>query len=499
MTALGTLVGATVRLWRLDAGEWRMLTGPPDGGAPPGHRAGRSQRLAVPDTDGIFLEVVAPGDTTRDDLAARVLPVVQHLLESDRATVALTAELASRYEEIDLLYSIGELLGRAHSVDEVAAIILREITAVLGARWAALRVFDPERRTLRAVATLGMSEGAVPDAVPVDDPDHVIARAFRTAQIETGSEPDWVPGEVVAVPIHHTRLGSAPRVVGTLALADRAGGGAFTREEIKLIAAVATQIGSALENARLASHDAERRRLERELEMAHNLQQRLLPTPAVLRGEAEVAVRSLPAESLGGDFYTFARLGRRRVGVMLGDVASHGFSAALIAAQVMAAAGIHAHGTRAPDDVLARLADSLAGELETTEMYLTVFYGIVDPAAGRLTYSNAGHIHAFRLPREGAAERLAPTAPPLGLGEPGSFGRRTVAWKTTEDLLVLYTDGLVDRVNGAGERFGEARLVAWLEQARRQSAQQIVAGAFAEADRFSDRAADDSTLLVVRI
>ncbi len=492
-------MGATLRLWQIDGGQWRPLTGAGDGAAAPDHRTARTQRLAVPDVDGVFLEVITGDGASRDDLAGPALQVVRQLLESDRATMALTAELASRYEEIDLLYSIGELLGRAHAVDEVAAIILREITAVLGARWAALRVFDPVHRTLRAVAALGMSPGAVPDAVPVDHPDHVVARAFRTAQIETGSEPDWVPGEVVAVPIHHTRLGAAPRVVGTLALADRAGGGAFTRDEIKLIAAVATQIGSALENARLAAHENERRRLDRELELAHNLQLRLLPAPAVLRGEAEVAVRSQPAESLGGDFYTFARLGRRRIGVMLGDVASHGFSAALIAAQVMAAAGIHAHASAAPDDVLARLRDSLADELETAEMYLTVWYGIVDPAAGKLTYSNAGHIHAFRLPLEGPAERLAPTAPPLGLVADQAFGRRTIPWHTTQDLLVLYTDGLIDRVNSSGERFGEPRLIGWLERERRRSLEGLVDGVFAETGRFSDAAVDDSTLLIMRV
>jgi phosphoserine phosphatase RsbU/P len=500
LSSLGALVSATLRLWQLQGEQWQLLAGesshlPPAVAA----RTDHALRLAIPDADGIYLEVVPHQRLANDDIAGRILPVVQYLVETDRTTTALTGELAARYEEIDLLYSIGELLGRARSVDEVAAIILREITAVLGARWAALRVFDPEQRVLRAVATLGMSEGAVPENVSVDDPAHVVARAFRSAHIETGTEPDWVPGEVAAVPIHHSRVGMPLRVVGTLALADRASGGAFTREEVKLIAAVATQIGSALENARLAAHENERRRLEREMELAHNLQVRLLPTPAVLRDEAEVAVRSQPAESLGGDFYTFARLGRRRIGVMVGDVASHGLSAALIAAQVMAAAGIHAHATSAPDDVLARLADSLADELDHTEMYLTVWYGIVDPIVGRLAYSNAGHIHAFRLPASGAMERLAPTAPPLGMVETRTFGRRTIPWHTAEDLLVLYTDGLVDRTDPAGERYGEARLINWLERERRRPVDALVAGALADVEAFSDVVTDDSTLLIMRI
>src|ERR1019366_1149369 len=163
-----------------------------------------------------------------------------------------------------------------------------------------------------------------------------------------------------------------------------------------------------------------------------------MPAPAVLRGDADVAVRSEAAESVGGDFYTFARLGSGRVGIMLGDVASHGLAAALIAAEVLAAAGIHANSATPPDETLALLRGSLAGELAKTDMYLTVFYGILDPTAGRLVYANAGHPYAFRVPTVGGAERLEPTAPPLGLVEEGKFGRRMVAWHFTQDLLVLF-------------------------------------------------------------
>ena len=324
---------------------------------------------------------------------------------------------------------------------------------MVGARRAGLRVADEAHGVLHSVATFGAITGRIPSDVAIDDPDVLVSRAFRSGRIETGTQPTWVPGEVVAVPISYAASGQPTHVVGTLALADRAGGGSFTREEVKLIAAVATQIGAALENARLVGQERDRERLSRELELAHDLQVRLMPTAAVLRGEADVALRSDPAESLGGDFYTFARLGQGRVGVMLGDVASHGFSAALIAAQVMAAAGIHANASTQPDETLALLRDSLAGELANTEMYLTLFYGVLDPAAGFMVYTNAGHAHAFRVPATGEVERLEPTAPPLGLVESGEFGRRLVSWKMGEDLLVLFTDGLTDQVRDDGERY----------------------------------------------
>ena len=145
--------------------------------------------------------------------------------------------------------------------------------------------------------------------------------------------------------------------------------------------AVANQIGAAVENARLVERDAQQQRLQRELELAHDLQLKLLPSPAVLQGDAEVAARCLPADSVGGDFYTFSRLGRGRVGVMLGDVASHGFSAALVMALVMSAAGIHAATSTTPDETSAALLDSLSTELARTEMHFSVFYGVLDPVA----------------------------------------------------------------------------------------------------------------------
>ncbi len=184
---------------------------------------------------------------------------------------------------------------------------------------------------------------------------------------------------------------------------------------------------------------------------------------------------------------------------MLGDVSSHGFSAALIAAQVMAAAGIYANATTPPDETLGLLRDSLADELATTEMYLTTFYGVLDPTAGRLTYTNAGHPYAYRLPRFGPAERLAPTAPPLGLVDESRFGRRVVPWHFAADTLVLFTDGLIDQPNAEGERYGEARIIAQLEEGRGRTPEQLVRAVMDDVMEWGGAPTDDCTLLVLRM
>jgi len=138
-------------------------------------------------------------------------------------------------------------------------------------------------------------------------------------------------------------------------------------------------------------------------------------------------------------------------------------------------------------------------ELAETEMYFSVFYGVLDPLAGRLAYANAGHPYAFRVPRFGEPERLESTAPPLGLATAGSIQRRQVPWSVGHDLLALWTDGLVDARNDADEPFGEARLLGIVCRHRNEPVEIIVQAVLDEFETFGAHPADDRTLLILRI
>jgi sigma-B regulation protein RsbU (phosphoserine phosphatase) len=436
---------------------------------------------------------------------------VAALLEAERQRANVAEELAGRYEEIDLLYAISEILGQTVRLDEAAQIIVREVSAVVGARRGSIMVYEEASRTLRTVASRGFeAEGLAP--VSIDEDCSVAARVYREQRVISydPTNPDSVAPDCgesrgyrghsfISVPICYAAPGSGLRCVGVINLTDRIGGDRFTLDDRKLVSAVANQIGAAVENARLMDRDLEQQRLQRELELAHDLQLKLLPSPAVLQGDAEVAARCLPADSVGGDFYTFSRLGRGRVGVMLGDVASHGFSAALVMALVMSAAGIHAAAEATPDETLTALLESLSSELAKTEMHFTVFYGVLDPLAGRLSYASAGHPHAFRVPPTGAPERLEATAPPLGLAAIGTIQRRQVPWEKGSDLLVLWTDGLVDARNDQGVPYGEIRLLDCLTAHRNASPDAIVNAILQDSEAFGVRPIDDRTLLVMRI
>ena len=508
-----------MRLWRSDgrvfhlaAGSdpgWSLASPVSPGLAPtPG---GTAWLEPVPGAQGVWLEIGAQSEDELRLAAPRVLSLVTALLDAERQRAHVAEELAGRYEEIDLLYAISEILGRTVRLEEAAQIIVREVSAVVGARRASIMVFDEASATLRTVAARGFtSDKMVP--VPVEDDCSVAAKVYRERRIVTfdPADPASVPSDCggdrgyrghsfLSVPICYAAPGTAVRCVGVINLTDRIGGDRFTLDDRKLVGAVANQIGAAMENARLVERDLQQQRLQRELELAHDLQLKLLPSPAVLQGDAEVAARCLPADSVGGDFYTFSRLGRGRVGVMLGDVASHGFSAALVMALVMSAAGIHAATSTTPDETLTALLESLSTELAKTEMHFSVFYGVLDPPRRRLSYASAGHPHAFRVPREGPPERLEATAPPLGLASAGSIMRRQVPWSVGSDLLVLWTDGLVDARNEAGEPFGEQRLLDEVCVHRTERPEAIVNAVLHLADEFGARPTDDRTLLVLRI
>lgn len=505
LEALDVTAPARPRLWRAARGRLTPAYEDPAGEGIPIPQGAD----AVPSpSGGVLRPLAAAADLWIETPVGREGEAMHALLglflRADRESSDLSHELASRYEEIDLLYTLTDILGQALRLEDAAGIIVRAVSDVVGASRASLAVLDESAGLLRFVAVQGF-DGSLLAPVKLSDPESVAARAVRDGEPQfgdagAGAHPSrgYRSGAYMSVPIIYRAPGGSSRCVGVINLTDRSRDGRFTATEQKLMTAAANQIGAAIELTRMMARQREQQRLQDELEVAHHLQRSLLPSPDVLRGDADVAVRCCPAERVGGDFYSFNRLGLGLVGVMVGDVASHGISAAIVMAGVMSAAGIHAAGGASPEQTLSALRGSLARRLDSSETYVTIFYGVLDPINRLLTWANAGHPHAFRISGEGEPERLEATAPPIGLAE-SVIGKRSTGWTAGRDLLCIWTDGLVDAQNDQGERFGEARLLAALTARRAMAPELIVSEVMAEADAFAPRPADDRTLLVVRL
>jgi phosphoserine phosphatase RsbU/P len=451
------------------------------------------------------LQVVGAEGASPAAVSAVLTPQLEMAFGAAREIQFFTSELSERFEEINLLYSISETLGSTLDLVGGARKILSEVRDVLGAKRGSLWVYRNEDDALHVVAEVG-DDGRVSPISP-QDPDAITSMVFRegraiiasrrptSAEREAGNSGD----SFLSVPIRYSPGSGESRTVGVVNLIGRQDGSRFSAANQKLLAAIASQVGAAIENNRLVRESLSKERMTREMELAHDLQMKLLPDAAKFEG-AEAAARVTPTEQVGGDFYQLYHLPGDRVGVMLGDVSLHGFPSALIMTLAMSAGGIYAREADSPAEVLRKLDDALAEELASTEMYLTAFYGVIDPAAGVLVYANAGHPHAFAIRPDGTAERLLATDPPIGFAGPDAYHEESIAWNGPEDLLLLFTDGLPDALRQEDRGSGEELVVETAVRNRFGSPAEIVAALFELSAGGSGAAnvGDDRTALVVR-
>jgi sigma-B regulation protein RsbU (phosphoserine phosphatase) len=499
--------GAELRLWAGE-GEDSVCVYPNNSAVTDGWLEPVRQPIEVSEGPPLALEVRGSDNGVPLDqvfLAQAVSQVLQH----EREARSAARELTERYEEINLLYFISEILGSVLSVPEAATRILGEVTDVLSARRASLWVHDAEERQLRLIAAVG--EGGVSGPISVDDAESATAWVFREREplnLERGSV---VPGvqrleprpqgreAFLSVPINFTPPDGTTRTVGVITLVGRRTNVRFSAGDARMLSAIASQIGAALETQRLVQESLRQQRLERELELAHDLQLKLLPHPSAFDAPPELDARCIPADSVGGDFYHLFRLSGDRFGIIIGDVSSHGFSAALIMALTMSAVAISAQEAGSPAELMRRVHRALINELESTEMYMSLFYGVLDPRADRLIYANAGHPYAFHIDPNGALSRLGATAPPLGIAPLDAYGEADVPWGSGGCLVCLFTDGLTDAYPDEGDGAGEASLVAALSRMRDEPLGRILDHIFDTAGAATvDVPADDRTAVLVR-
>ena len=498
----------SVKVWSRANGEWACVY--PRAGEPyedgPSH-----QRVPVELHDGTELQIDVDGEAVRDADLRFLGDAIRQALSYEREARSAARELSERYEEINLLYFISEILASVMSVPDAAHWILAEVADVLGARRASLWVFDAEHNVLNLAAAVG--EEGLTGPIPVDDADSATAWVFREKQplnIERGGlhnrpkvlEPRPQGREAfLSVPINYTppEGSDGPRTVGVITLVGRKANVRFSAGDARMLAAIASQVGAALETQRLVQESLRQERVVRELELAHDLQLKLLPATAQFDGPVKIAARCAPAESVGGDFYQLFRLSEDRYGVMIGDVSGHGFSAALIMALTMSAAAIYAQEVAGPGKVLQRIHQALIKELESTDMYLTLCYCIIDPAAQQLTYANAGHPHAFRISSDGSVKRLGATDPPLGMAQFEDYGEDVMAWRPGQDLLALFTDGLSDAYCTTSGTAGERNLLNAIVENRDMPIEELLDKIFLAAERAElSVPPDDRTAVLVR-
>ena len=285
-------------------------------------------------------------------------------------------------------------------------------------------------------------------------------------------------------------------VIGLVYLDTRLHTSSFGEDDLRIVTALANVAAAKIENVRLLEESIEKRHMEQDMKMAAEIQKGLLPDGAPVVPGYDLAGSNRLSRSVGGDYYDFG-LDHGRLLFALGDVAGKGTAAALLMTVLRAAVRGH-WGEGSAAEAIARINRTICQNV-TEGKYITFFLGRLDPPSGQVCYVNAGHNPPLLIRAGGAVETLTEGGMVLGLFDSVPYAEGTAELRAGDTLLV-FSDGVTETYNPAGEEFGESRLVALAVQKRDLGAEPLQAAILAELERYAagTRASDDRTLIVVK-
>ncbi|MDZ7291173.1 MAG: SpoIIE family protein phosphatase [candidate division KSB1 bacterium] len=291
---------------------------------------------------------------------------------------------------------------------------------------------------------------------------------------------------------------------GLLTLYNKKDEKGFTEEDQRLLAIIATQSAQVVDNARLYEEEQELRHIQEELKLAAKIQLDLLPKTAPQISGYEIAGKSLPAQSVGGDYFDFIPIDEYQLALCLGDVSGKGLPASLLMANLQATIRGQTLMCVSPGECMRR-ANILLYESTDIEKFATAFYAILDTrpqgpsSQHQLSYSNAGHNPPLLFPENQSPRRLETGGIMLGIMRDSVFEDEVIPF-SPGDLLVIYSDGVTEAVNADDEEFGDKRLITVVRDHWGSSAEELIEKIVQAVKLYAGQTpqADDITLVVMR-
>jgi phosphoserine phosphatase RsbU/P len=292
------------------------------------------------------------------------------------------------------------------------------------------------------------------------------------------------------------------RVIGLIYLDSPGAIHEFTKEDLNLLTVMANIAAIRIEQARLAEVEQAERLRAKELEHAALIQRSILPgkfPPFPDRKDFELHAAMVPAREVGGDFFDFFLLDDERLGFVIGDVSGKGVPAALFMAVSRTLLKATAQHRASPGECVTFVNATLADQ-NVSDMFVTLFYGVLNTHTGDVEFANAGHNPPYLLSADGGFRALRDKSGPMaGVFEGMDYRTRTCRIEPGEGIL-LYTDGVTEAINKAGAFFEEQGLKQFVKEHASQPPERLVTSLQAVVQEFSKGMpqADDITVLALR-
>jgi sigma-B regulation protein RsbU (phosphoserine phosphatase) len=424
----------------------------------------------------------------------------------------------SSYDARIILQDLAERTRSVTSRGELAALLDRHLTQAL----------HPQSLVIYAVAAdgllhaVGRETPAGFESLQVDAPllQKLAAhgRAWDVPPADSRDALENFPYQPLAPECLVPLLGRSAQLVGLFALGPRLSEEPYSREDKRLVESVAGQAAIALENIRMAEQMANRLEMERraahEIEIARDVQSRLFPQVMAPLATLDYTGSCIQARQVGGDYYDFLDLGSSHrldrgatrplaaaawhLAFVLADISGKGIAGALLMANLQA--NLRSRYAIALDDLprLLKSVNQLFYENTPDDRYATLFFAVYDDHSRELEYANCGHNAPLLFRASGSLERLTPTSTVIGLFPAWECVTRRVTL-APGDLLVIYTDGVTEANDAAGNEFGEARLIETVRACRSLSPRDLVAAIQNAVQQYSSgEQSDDLTLVIAR-
>jgi sigma-B regulation protein RsbU (phosphoserine phosphatase) len=407
-------------------------------------------------------------------------------------------------DRLRLLNHLSQTFNSSLDLDEVLNCVMDEVIAAMGAERGFVMLREADG-SLRFCVARGI------DQQTIEEPQFQISRGVVEEVARSGQpvltsdalSDDRFSGRQSVQGLRVRAVLCAPlkikdHVSGVVYVDSQLRAGIFTQPDLELISAIGASAATAIENARLYQIAIEKGRMERELQVAREVQSSLIPHQTPHVAGWDFAARWKPAREVSGDFYDFVATGQQ-LGLLIADVSDKGMPAALFMALSRSILRASVSAGRALAKSIGQ-ANRLICADSVNSMFVTLFYAQLDPASGKLTYVNAGHNPPllYRAQQDELIE-LVGTGIPLGLFESAEFEQCRTRLEPG-DFLVLYTDGLSEAMDREHCMFGEERLRRTLLDHCHASAEDIAEALEQAVNAFAGAIlpSDDITFVIAR-
>lgn len=347
---------------------------------------------------------------------------------------------------------------------------------------------DKVRRSYRFLSGETISEYAIRTKTLYSIPDYAndphVDKDYKLLIDSYICAPIIVKGELIGIVNIVRKKGFSTQVI--------------TEDDLNTINTITAVSGNAIQNALLYQKNLEKQRLDQELKVATTIQMRLLPESVPLIDRVDVGVLSSPAREIGGDYYDFFKLPDGRIGIVIADIVGKGIPAGLFMAMLKSILHMHIPMYITPKETMERL-NVLLYQDPVINKFVPLFYAVLDTKTLALTYCNAGHEPAIIFSNNRFVY-LKACGLPLGAVEAVVYEERSVNLMDG-DLVMLYTDGLIDARNKQGDKFGFENVESAIQKLKPQRAQSIVETLFTVVEDFESGQSqqDDITLVALKV